>query len=54
LSPDIPQNSFRSIAAKLVGGSGCLSDIWVELEKNGVRGREYDGVLVLFVALAYS
>jgi hypothetical protein len=47
LTSDIPQNSFRSIAAKLVGGADRLSSICVLLEKSGVRSRESDGIFVL-------
>jgi hypothetical protein len=47
LSKGIPQNSFRSMIAKLVGGSDLIDDIDVVMEKNGVQISASDGIFVL-------
>jgi hypothetical protein len=47
LSSDIPQNSFRSIAAKLVGGADRLNKMTAVLVHNGVKSPQSDGVFVL-------
>jgi hypothetical protein len=47
LSADTPQNSFRSIIAKLVRGSDRIDDIDVVMEKDGVKTPESDGIFVL-------
>jgi hypothetical protein len=47
LNTDIPQNSFQSIVAKLVGGFDRVNDIDVVMVKNGVRISESDGIFAL-------
>jgi hypothetical protein len=52
LSTDIPQNSFRSMVAKLVGGWDRVNYIDVVMEENGVQTRESDGIFVLGLPVA--
>jgi hypothetical protein len=52
LNTDIPQNSFRSIVARLVGGFDRVIDIDVVMEKNGVRSPESDGIFALWPPVA--
>jgi hypothetical protein len=47
LSTDIPQNSFRSIAATLVGDSDHLLDVSAVFQQDGKDFQESDGVFVL-------
>jgi hypothetical protein len=47
LSTDIPQNSFRSIAAALVDGSDHLLDVSAVFQQGGKEFQESDGVFVL-------
>jgi TPR repeat protein len=53
LSDDVPQNSFRSIAATLVGGRDRILDISAVIEQSGVRSRESDGIFVLSPAICH-
>jgi hypothetical protein len=52
LSTDIPQNSLRSIIAKLVGGSDRIDDIDVVMEKDGVQTPESEGIFALGTQIA--
>jgi hypothetical protein len=47
LSLDTPQNSFRSIMAKLVGGYSRINHVDVIMEKGGVQTPESDGIFDL-------
>jgi hypothetical protein len=53
LSCDLPQNSFRSIAATLVGGIDRICDVSAVIEKAGIQSRESHGVFVLSPTIRY-